>query len=158
MSLIINGTTVKGVKFNGTTVNTVIYNGETVFTSEEYFTPSWTISGTGWTNTTWGTWGVGRDQGNLLIGIATTTFNTNGHSKLRFTPNSHGWDTGRARGAIRIYVNDTLKYSLGAEDGRSDPLEIDISSYSGDITVKVELQADWGYTTMYCDTQLLLHD
>ena len=156
MPIIYNGTTIKKLIYNGVTVHTCIYNGVTVFTAEEEITPTWSLSGSGWTDTTWGSWSVGRDEGDLLIGSAQTVINTNGHSILRFTPTGTGWNTGRSRGAIRIYINGSEKFSLGAEQTRTAPVDIDISAYSGNITVNVDLQADWGYTDMYTDTRLML--
>ena len=156
--LVFNGTQVKRVFFNGTQVNRLVYNGTTVFTSEEDIAPTWSLSGSGWTDTTWGQWSVGRDEGDLLTAIAETQIETNGHSRLRITPTGYGFRTGRSRGAIRIKVNGTTLFEMGASAERTTPVELDISGYTGTITLRVELAADWGYTDMYCSTALTLHD
>ena len=153
-----NGTTVTKLIYNRTTVSKASYNGTQVFTSEEEVTPSWTLGGEGWTNTTWGSWSVGRNEGDLLIGTASATINTNGHSKMRITPAGLGFRVGRSRGGLRIYINGTEKYNLGPEQTRTTALDISLAGYSGNITVRVELQADWGYTDMYCSTKIKLFD
>lgn len=158
MSLFFNGVKTGRVFFNGTQTGQDFFNLTRVYSSEEEVTPSWTLGGEGWTNTTWGQWSVGRNEGDLLIGTATATINTNGHSKMRITPTGLGFRTGRSRGGLRIYINGTEKYSLGPEQTRTTALDISLAGYSGNITVRVELQADWGYTDMYCNTKIKLFD
>lgn len=156
--LYFNGTRVNRIIYNGQTVNRAFFNGAQFYTSEESFVPVWTLSGDGWVNTTWGAWSVGRDEGNLLTGIAEAVIRTNGHSKLRITPTGFGFRTGRSRGAIRIRINGTEVFSMGASASRTTPLDIDLTPYGETVTVRVELSADWGYTDMYCSNQLTLHD
>lgn len=156
--LYFNGTKINKLTFNAQTVGRAFFNGTQVFASEESIIPTWSLSGTGWVNTTWGSWSVGRDEGDLLLGIAEASIQTNGHSKMRFTPTGTGWFAGRSRGAIRILINGSVKFSLAAEDRRTLPVEIDLTGYSGAVTVRVELQADWGYTSMPTATALTLHD
>ena len=153
-----NGVQTNNVYYNGVLTASDSYNGVRVRTSEESIIPTWELTGSGWVTTTWGSWSVGRNEGDLLLGIAETTIQTGGHSKLRFTPTGEGWKTGRANGAIRILINGTQKFSLGAEATRTEAVEIDLTGYSGSIAVRVELQADWGYTSMNNATALTLHD
>ena len=47
---------------------------------------------------------------------------------------------------------------MGASAERTTPVELDISGYTGTVTLRVELVADWGYTDMYCSQTLKLHD
>lgn len=153
-----NAQQIKELNYNGVRITQANYNGVQIYTSEESITPTWELTGSGWVTTTWGSWSVGRNEGDLLLGIAETTIQTGGHSKLRFTPTGEGWKTGRANGAIRILINGTQKFSLGAEASRTEAVEIDLTGYSGSIAVRVELQADWGYTSMNNATALTLHD
>lgn len=159
--LYFNGTKVERLIYNGTEVTRALYNGTEVYTvapDEEFFTPSWTLSGEGWTNTTWGEWSVGRDEGVRLVGIAEATKNIGNHTKLRFTPAGYGWRTAATNGDIRIYINGDLKYSQGAGVETTEPVEIDLTGYSGTVTIRVELQAEWSYTDLYTETQLMLHN
>lgn len=158
MATIYNGTQLTGVVYCGVNCTEVFYNSVDVFDSEETWTPSWTLSGSGWTNTTWGSWGVGRDEGTTLVGIAETTKDIGSHTKLRFTPNSYGWRTAQTGGQIRIYINGSLKYTQEAGITKTVPVEIDLTGYSGTVTIRVELQAVWGYSDMYNETTLVLHD
>lgn len=156
--LYFNGTIVNRPTYNGQTVNRAFFNGTQVYASEERFVPSWTLSGEGWTSTTWGAWSVGRDEGNLLTGVAEASIQTNGHRYLRITPTGFGFRTGRSRGAIRIRINGVEVFGMGADASRTTPLDINLTPYSETVTVRVELSADWGYTDMYCSNQLTLHD
>lgn len=158
MSLFFNGVKTGRVFFNGIQTGRDFFNGTRVYTSEEDITPTWSLSGSGWTDTTWGQWSVGRDEGDLLTGIAEAQIETNGHSRLRVTPTGYGFRTGRSRGALRIKVNGTTLFEMGASAERTTPVELDISGYTGTITLRVELAADWGYTDMYCSTAIKLHD
>lgn len=158
MAIIYNGTQISRIVYNGQNVTKAIYNGTQVFTSEESITPSWTLSGSGWTDTTWGRWSVGRDEGDLLTGIAQATIQANGHRYLRITPTGNGLRTGRSRGAIRVLVNGTEAFAMGSSATRTTPVEIDLGANAGTVTLRIELSADWGYTDMYCETSVLLHD
>ena len=156
--IIYNGTQISRLIYNGQDVAKVIYNSTQVFTSEESIVPEWTLSGSGWTSTTWGAWSVGRDEGDLLTGVAEASIQANGHRYLRITPTGYGFRTGRSRGAIRILVNGTQAFAMGASATRMTPVEIDLGENAGAVTVRVELSADWGYTDAYCETSVLLHD
>lgn len=158
MSLFFNGVKTERVFVNRIRTGRDFFNGTQVYASEETIIPTWSLSGDGWVNTTWGAWSVGRDEGNLLTGIAEAVIRTNGHSKLRITPTGSGFKTGRSRGALRIYIDGTQVFGMGASATRTTPLEIDITSYSETVMVRVVLSADWGYTDMYCNNQLTLHD
>lgn len=158
MSLFFNGVKTGRVFFNGVQTGRDFFNGTQVFTSEESIVPEWTLSGSGWTSTTWGAWSVGRDEGDLLTGVAEASIQTNGHRYLRITPTGEGFRTGRSRGAIRILVNGTQAFAMGSSATRTTPVEIDLGENAGTVTVRVELSADWGYTDAYCETSVLLHD
>lgn len=123
------------------------------------FIPTWTIGGNGWTDTAWGRWATGRNDGTNYTGIATMTLDSRGYKYLRFLPNSYGWNGNNTGGTIKIYINNTLVFNGTRAAGNA--LDIDISSYNktnNTITVKVEVvSGSWGYASMYCDTTLWLH-
>lgn len=158
MALNFNGTGIKKLNFNGSEVKKAYFNGTLIFTSEESFVPTWTLGGAGFENTNWGSWVLGKNDGTSFTGTATTTFDVEGHSKLRFTPNGTGWIAARSGGSITISINNESVFTMGQGTSRTDVLDLDISDYSGVITLKISMSATWGYTEMHNDISLLLYD
>ena len=149
---------IHSVYLGNTKINKAYIGDVMVYASEKRFVPSWTISGSGWTNTTWGQWGVGRDEGEPLTGIAKATVDLEGHTKMRLVPTSSGWNTARAGGGINILIDGTSVWSIGQEQSVSEPVVIDISDFHGTVELQIRLSASWGYTTMYNETEILLFD
>lgn len=162
MPIKFNGTTITKLVYNGTTVNECKYNGTSVFKAEKYFTPSFTMSGEGWVQNTWPKLSVGRDEGDTLTGYATATIDVTGFNYLQFTPGTgetgySNWAASRS-GHITVYINNDQKLNMNSNEERTQPFDIDVSAYTGNVTLKLEISATWGYSHIYNQSQLKLHN